>query len=132
VSYHNLPYEKRINLTRTAFRLLRNATPKILNRYYEIEEDCVRGRPIIDPYVIDVSIEDNLCAIVTPFRGKAKIHLGTKVYTQLLKTRVETEGTTLAPPKDQGHTIPLCFFDELLEGLYNRVMTAFEELVRKD
>ena len=84
VQYLDLPYEKRLNLTPTSFPRLVNATAGLLEYYYNVEQDCAMGKPIIPLLMITVSEDHNLHAVVTSYRGKGKIHLGTRAYCDIL------------------------------------------------
>lgn len=127
VQYHELPYEKRLNLTPTSFQRLFNASSLILQYFYHVEFDCVQGKPIIQPMLIEVSEEHNLHAVVTSYKGKPKIHLGTRAYCDILMVKIEGGGYTLSPPKERGRAIPVVFFQELGD-IYDRVQKAWEEI----
>ena len=127
VQYMDLPYEKRLNLTPTSFHRLVHVTAALLKYYYNVEQDCAMGKPIIPPLMITVSEDHNLHAVVTSYRGKGKIHLGTRAYCDILMTKVEGGGYTLSPPKDRGCCIPLLFFQEI-DDMFGRVETAWESM----
>ena len=129
VLYANQPYEKRLNLSPTSFRRLVDCTGEILEYYYHVEQDCLRGQPIIEPLMVAVSVDHNLYAVVTSYRGKGKIHLGSRAYCEILMTKVEDAGYTLSPPKDRGRSIPVVFFEELDE-MHGRVETAWTALTK--
>ena len=86
VQYLNQPYEKQLNLTPTSFRRLVDVTSGLLEYYYNVEQDCVMGKPIIHPLMVTVSADHNLHAVVTSYRGKGKIHLGSRTYCDILMT----------------------------------------------
>ena len=78
VLYAGHPYEKRLNLSPTAFRRLVDCKGEILGYYYHVESDCLRGQPIIKPLMITVSADHNIYAVVTAYRGKGKVHVGSR------------------------------------------------------
>ena len=123
----NQPYEKRLNLSPTSFRRLVDATAGILEHYYNVEQDCLMGKPIIQPLMVTISADHNLHAVVTSYRGKGKIHLGSRTYCEILMTKVEDTGYTLSPPKDRGRSIPVVFFEEIDE-MHGRVETAWKAM----
>ena len=127
VQYLDLPYEKRLNLTPTSFHRLVDATAALLEYYYNVEHDCAMGKPIIPPLMITVSEDHNLHAVVACYRGKGKIHLGTRAYCDILMTKAEGGGYTLSPPKERGRSIPVVFFQEI-EEMYGRVENAWESM----
>ena len=129
VLYRYSAYEKRINLTCTALARLVDVSTDILLQFYRVEEELARGWPVVDPYLIDVSMEDNLAAVVTPFKGKGTIHLGTRVFAHLMKTKAETDGVTISPPEDQGRTIPWSFLNEQVDEMHGRIKRSFEALI---
>ena len=124
VLYANQPYEKRLNLSPTSFRRLVDSTGDILEYYYHVEQDCLRGKPVIQPLMVPISMDHNLYAVVTSYRVKGKIHLGSRAYCEILMTKVEDAGYTLSPPKDHDRSIPVVLFEELDE-MHCRVETAW-------
>ena len=94
VLYAGHPYEKRLNLSPTAFRRLVDCKGDILEYYYHVESDCLRGQPIIKPLMITVSADHNIYAVVTAYRGKGKVHVGSRTYCDILMTKVEDAGYT--------------------------------------
>ena len=129
VLYAGHPYEKRLNLSPTAFRRLVDCKGEILGYYYHVESDCLRGQPIIKPLMITVSADHNIYAVVTAYRGKGKVHVGSRTYCDILMTKVEDAGYTLSPPKDRGRSIPIAFFEELDE-MTGKVETAWTALTK--
>ena len=129
VLYANHPYEKRLNLSPTAFRRLVDCTGDILEYYYHVESDCLRGQPVIKPLMITVSVDHNTYAVVTAYRGKGKVHVGSRAYCDILMTKVEDAGYILSPPKDCGCSMPIAFFEELDE-MTGKVETAWKDLTK--
>ena len=127
VLYAGHPYEKRLNLSPTAFRRLVDCKGEILEYYYH--GNCLRGQPVITPLMITVSADHNIYAVVTAYRGKGKVHVGSRTYCDILMTKVEDAGYTLSPPKDRGRSIPIAFFEELDE-MTGKVETAWTALTK--
>ena len=128
IQYLDLAYEKRLNLTRTSFTPLVEASGEILYLHYNIEQDCVQGKPLIHPKLVKVSNKNHLYAVVTSVLGRGKIHLGTRADCEMLVTRAEGGGYTFSLPKDQGRTIPSVFFEKIGE-MYTRGSAAWDALM---
>ena len=81
--YTNQPYERRVNLSANDFRGLYYKGAAIIEHHKRITEEAGRGVPATTNYVNNLdSPAGNTQVLVSLYRGKAKVHVGTRSYVE--------------------------------------------------
>ena len=125
VQYVGAPYEKRLNMSVPMFKKLYDMGGTLLEKWSEIQKDGERGLTTSNSFRADLDSVSFIQILVTLYKGRAKIHIGTKSYINEIMAGTVGSHRVERSVEHCGQTVSIHVLRDIVERV-GRVLTDYK------